>query len=136
MESINVWSIIVASIVAFAIGSIWYSPLLFGKEWMTLTNLTEKDIVGAKTRGMTRSYIVQLIFTLITFCVLGFAVSILDAHSASSGASLGFLAWLGFVLPTHISPLLWERKPFKLILIHTIGILLNLIVGGAIIGSW
>jgi len=136
METINLWSIIVASIVAFVIGAIWYSPILFGKEWMTLIKMTDKDLAEAKTKGVTKFYIIQFIFTVISFCVLGFAMSELGIQTASDGAFIGLIAWLGFVLPIGISNLIWENKPFKLILINTISTLLTLVIGGAIIGSW
>jgi hypothetical protein len=46
------------------------------------------------------------------------------------------LAWLGFIFPMNISSLMWERRPFKLVLISSIQMLLVLVVGGAIIGAW
>ncbi len=136
METINLWSILVASVVAFAISAVWYSPILFGKEWMSLTNINEKDIAIAKTKGVTLFYVIQFIFTVISFCVLGFVMSALGTRTASDGAFLGLIAWVGFVLPVGVSNLMWEKKPFKLVLINTISTLLTLVVGGAIIGAW
>lgn len=136
METINLWSILVASIVAFVIGAIWYSPILFGKEWMALTKLSDADVAAAKTKGVTLFYVIQFIFTVVSFCVLGFALGSIGTHTASDGAFLGLLAWVGFVLPIGVSNLMWEKKPFKLVLINTVSTLLSLVVGGAIVGAW
>lgn len=136
MSTINFWPVLVAAVVAFAIGALWYSPILFGKEWMTLTKMSDSDIASAKAKGMWKSYIVHFIATIVSFCVLAFIVASTAVASASDGAFLGFFAWLGFIAPIGISELLWERKPFKLILIDTLQVLLGLIVGGAIIGAW
>ncbi len=136
MESINIWSIIVASIVAFAIGAIWYSPILFGKEWMALNKMDDHDLDDAKMKGVTAFYVIQFIITVVTFCVLGFAMNSFGIRTTSDGAFLGLLAWVGFVLPIGVSALMWEKKPFKLVLINMICTLLTLVVGGAIIGSW
>lgn len=136
METINLWPILVASIVAFVIGAIWYSPILFGKEWMALTGMNDKDLESAKSKGVVKLYVLQFIFTVVTFCVLGFAMSIIGTKTASDGAFLGLLAWVGFILPTGASSMMWEKKSFKLVLINTISILLTLVVGGAIIGAW
>lgn len=136
MDSINIWSVIVATIVAFIIGAVWYSPILFGKEWMTLNKFSDKDMNEAKSKGLTKLYVLQLIFTLISMTVLGFAITASGSFGTSNGAFVGFLAWLGFVLPIHVGSLIWEQRPFKLILISTVNMLLTLVVGGAIIGAW
>jgi hypothetical protein len=135
MYTINFWPVLVAAVVAFAIGALWYSPILFGKEWMALTKTSDSDM-SAKASGMWKSYIVHFIATIISFCVLAFIVASTSVSSASDGAFLGFFTWLGFVAPIGVSELLWERKPMKLILINTIQVLLGLIIGGAIIGAW
>ncbi len=135
MDTVNIWSIIVASIVAFAISALWYSPVLFGKEWMALSKIDAKDVANAKASGMTWLYVWQLVITFVTFTVMAFAIAALGANGRD-GAMIGFLAWVGFILPTGLSGLLWEKKPLKLILITTVGVLVNLVIGGAIIGAW
>lgn len=136
MYTINVWPIIVASIAAFAIGALWYSPVLFGKEWMALTKMSGADMAAAKTKGMWKLYAVQFITTLVMFAVLAFIISTVSVISAADGAYFGFLVWLGFVATQAVAGLLWERKPFKLVLIGAVGMLVNLVIGGAIIGAW
>ena len=64
MTSYDFWSILVAAIVAFAIGSLWYSPLLFGKEWMALSGISTSD--ASSTKGMWKLYVAQFITTLVT----------------------------------------------------------------------
>jgi uncharacterized membrane protein len=133
---INIWSVIVATVVTFIIGAIWYSPVLFGKEWMTLTGCDDKQVNDAKKKGVVKFYIIQLIITFISFCVLGFAMSAIGANTTSNGAFIGILAWLGFIFPMNVGSLMWERRPFKLVLINSVNTLLNFVVGGAIIGAW
>ncbi len=137
MDTINFWPILVASIVAFIISVLWYSPILFGKEWLTLSKISDADIAAAKAKGgMWKSYLVQFISTVIVFCVTAFIVSSTNSVGGSNGAFIGFLAWFGFYFTQEASAILWERKPFKLALISTVCMLLNLVIGGAIIGGW
>src|SRR4051812_29019585 len=114
MTHVHVWSIIVATIVAYVIGALWYSPVLFGKEWMRLRGISEKDITEESKRGVWKLYIVQLIVTLILFCVLGFIITATGSLSASNGLFLAFLAWLGFSLMPAIGDLMWNKTPVKL----------------------
>lgn len=133
---INIWSVIVATVAAFLIGAIWYSPVLFGKEWMELSGQNDKDISGGKTKKVIGYYVIQLITTFVTFVILGFAMSFAGVDTSSDGAIIGILAWLGLILPVHVSSLIWERRAPKLVLINTVGMLLNIVVGSAIIGAW
>lgn len=136
MITVNFWAILVAAIVSFAIGALWYSPILFGKEWMTLSKMTAADIAAAKAKGMWKGYVIQFVVSLISFLVLGFLVSATSGMTASDGAFLGFLAWLGFSATEAAGRVLWERKPMKLVLINSVCVLLSLVIGGAIIGAW
>lgn len=136
MNTISIWSVIVASISAFAVSAVWYSPLLFGKEWMSLIGATERDIAEAKASDMTSRYVIQFIFTIVTFIVIAFAVSALNIVTARDGAFLGLLAWAGFALPGSISGILWEKKTMKYAMITSVATLLCWVIGGAIIGGW
>ena len=137
MHTVNFWAVLVAAVVAFAIGAIWYSPMLFGKEWMTLTGMTQKDVAAAKTKGgMWKLYLAQIIATLVSFIVLGFIVAAASGVTASDGAFMGFLVWLGFGATFALGGFLWEKKPMKLLVIQSAYSLLTFVIGGAIIGLW
>ena len=136
MYTINFLAILVSAVVAFGIGALWYSPFLFGKEWMSLTKTSDKDVGSIKTSIMWGSYVIHFIATLVSLAVLGFAISAIGIQNAADGAFIGFFAWLGFIAPIGVSELLWRKSPMKLVLIDTTNILLTLVVGGAIIAAW
>jgi uncharacterized membrane protein len=136
MTTLNFWPILVATIVAFGIGALWYSPVLFGHEWMTLTKLDDADLAESRARGMWKFYLTQLVATFVMFSVVGFIISDTAAFTALDGAFVGFLGWLGFTLTEAVGAMMWEKKPFKLAMIQIIGTLVNLVIGGAIIGAW
>lgn len=136
MYTINFWPILVASAVSFLIGSVWYSPFLFGKDWMTLSNKTASDIASIRSIGSWKAYVAQFIAIFITFAVLGFLIAATGATTATDGAFLAFLVWFGFVLTDAVGIFMWERKPMKLVLINIVATLLTLVIGGAIIGAW
>ena len=134
MSTINIWSILVASIVSFIIGAVWYSPAVFGKQWMTLTNTG--PISPEQVKGMWKLYVVQFLLFVVTTCILAFGLVATQITSALDGAALGLFVWIGFYATTSIGSMLWERKSWKFILIATGAALINLIVSGAILGGW
>ena len=133
MQQINYITLLISALVSFGIGSFWYSPFLFGKEWMEGRNISKDEI---KKNSVFRSYIIQLIFSIITFFVLGFVISSIGVSNSSEGAFIGALSWLGFILPTNISGILWKKESWTLFLIDTVYYLLILTIGGAILGAW
>ncbi|MBU6427218.1 DUF1761 family protein [Patescibacteria group bacterium] len=136
MYTINLWPILVASIVAFGIGALWYSPMLFGGEWAALTKTTDSDLAEARAGGVWKLYVTQFVVTVISFFILAFIIASTNAVGGSNGAFFGFIVWLGFTATTATSGILWEKKTFKLALIDVVSVLLNLVIGGAIIGAW
>lgn len=127
---------LISAVVGFGIGALWYSPILFGKEWMRLSRVSDSDMAQAKARGMWKPYLVHFIMNLVMFAVLGFFVASSDAITSTDGAFLGLIAWIGFIAPMGIYGLLWKREPFKLVLIDSVQILIGLVIGGAILGAW
>ena len=136
MNSLNILPVIVASVAAFAVGALWYSPIIFGKEWMSLNALSEADLTAATARGLWRSYLAQFIASLVTFCVLGFLAASSSVATGAEGAFLGLIIWVGFTATEAVGTILWEKKPIKLALINSMGTLVTFLIGGAIIGGW
>jgi hypothetical protein len=136
MNSINFWPILVSSIAAFALGALWYSPVLFGKEWMTLIKMTDADMKAAQARGVWKFYVAQFAITIVMFIVLSFVISFTQSLGAADGAFLAFILWLGFIVTVTLNRVIWSNVPFKLALIESVYNLITLAIGGAIIGAW
>ena len=62
---VNVIAVIVAAIVSFAFGSLWYSPILFGKLWMKLSKVDMKNSKKGMGKIMTAGFITTLIIAFI-----------------------------------------------------------------------
>lgn len=134
MTSMNLWPILVSTIVAFGVSALWYSPILFGNEWMRLSGISEKDMPGKE--GVWKLYVIQLIITLVMFTVMGFLISATGSRTVSDGVFLALLLWLGFSLVSAVGRTLWQRVPLKMLLIVELCTLITWLVGGAIIGAW
>ena len=133
---VNYIAIVVASIVSFLIGMLWYSPLLFGNLMMKYAGFSKKDMESKKKKGMGKSMLITFITILVMAYVLDYLLDILKYNDAISGAIIGFLVWLGFLATTRLGTVLWEGKPFLFFLIHTLYELISLVVIGAILGAW
>lgn len=133
---INSGAVFVSTVVAFVIGALWYSPLLFRKAWIRLSGIKPGDMQKSKKKGMGKLYLGAFIALLVMAYVLAHFVRYVAASSASDGMQLGFWLWLGFVAPVQFGVVLWQSKPFKLFLIDTCNYLVILEVMASILAVW
>ncbi len=87
--SINYWAVLVAAIVSYAVGALWYSAL-FGKKWAQLQNMTPEKMEEMKKKGVTKSYIGVGITALIMAYVLAHFVDYTEATTFTAGMTTGF----------------------------------------------
>lgn len=91
---VNMVAVLVAGIVYFVIGALWYSQGLFGKIWMKHSGAKKPD----KSKATT-SMIVGFIAGLVTNYVLAIVVTMTSAATFGAGAMAAFWMWLGFMVP-------------------------------------
>ena len=119
LDQLNYIGIIVASVVSFIVGFLWYSPFLFGNVWMKLNGVTKKDTEKAKKKGMTKMMLLAFIGTLVTASVLNILIIMSGVSEISTAISLSFIIWLGFIVATTLlGSVLWDNKPWGLFLLN------------------
>ena len=107
--------IMVAAVLMFILGGIWYSPMLFAHAWSRETGITEHK---PTPKSMLRFSAVLLVFLLLSAAILAcILTSWLPGHNWRHGLAVGFL---GGVLAAAVVGMntLFERKSLKLFLIN------------------
>lgn len=136
--TVNYWAIILATVVAFGIGGLWYS-VLFQKPWMRLMGITQEDMkAGAKAGGLTagRAMFIEFLVTLVTAYILAHFVALMGTHTWSTTLQLGFALWIGFQAPMLLSDVLFARQPLQLFAINAGQRLVSVFAMALIIGLW
>jgi hypothetical protein len=121
--------VLMAAVLKLAISSLWYSKWLFGKTWLKLSKLPEKGVHGPWS--IFYSFLVALVIAFF----LAFFEGYLGVTTVSDGMFVGFCAWLGFVVTTQISQVIWSGRSWQLFLIESSSKLLSYLVMGGIIGA-
>lgn len=106
----NWWAVLVATVVGFALGALWYSPVLFSKPWMKLQGFKEDDL----RKGWITAMIVTFITTFLTAFVL--EAVIVTWHLTYWGHAFPISILLGLFLyaGNQLSDFLYSRRPMKL----------------------
>ncbi|MBI2641813.1 DUF1761 domain-containing protein, partial [Candidatus Roizmanbacteria bacterium] len=89
---VNYVSIVVASVVAMVVGFLWYSPMLFEKQWMKESGVKENNM---KKEEAKKGYLIMFVASLVMAYVLAQLVYVTNATDYVSGATVGFMSWLG-----------------------------------------
>lgn len=130
--TINFWAVLVAAAASMVIGSVWYSPALFGKTWMKLAGITASDEKKGRNRGMA----LMVVSSLVTAYVLAYIVDYATADTFYEGVVVGFLVWLGFVATTFLMAVAFEGKSWQLYFINNGNQLLTLVTMAVILTLW
>lgn len=112
-------SILAATVVQFVFGAIWYTPV-FGKLWGKIHGFEAHS--KAEQEKMMKAMLpmlgVQFVMTIVTSVVLSLFLQVSDM----SPYVLAGLFWLGFVVPTQVSAVIFGGTPGQWVL-HKIAIM-------------
>ncbi|MBO6524190.1 MAG: DUF1761 domain-containing protein [Balneolaceae bacterium] len=128
---INYLAVLVASLIGFVVGFLWYGPL-FGKAWMAEVGMTEeKQQSGNMAKIFGTTFVLQVI---MTYCLAMFLAD--DSIDLAMGAFYGFLTGAGWILPTMIINNLYEQRSFKLSFIQGGYWVVVFTLMGLVLGAW
>ena len=132
---IHYGAVLGAALSSMVVGFLWYSPLLFGKPWMKLSGLDEKRMNAAK-KNMPITYAASFLMSLITAYTTAILISSLLVSTLQEGLILGSIMWLGFILTTMGTGVLFQRVPWKLFFINSGYQLVSMLIMSTILTLW
>jgi multidrug transporter EmrE-like cation transporter len=138
---VNYLAVLIAAVVFYILGAIWYLPGLFGKSCFNSEECCSAESKECCTPGETKkscgckagAYIGEFFICLVIAYVLSLFITVSQADEVIEGIAVAVWAWLGFIATTHLSAVLWKMKPFKVYLINAAFLLLGFILMGGII---
>jgi hypothetical protein len=110
--------ILIAGIAAVLIGFLWYHPRVFGGAWMRMSNITP-EMANADRRSMWLRALVAMLGSMLAAYFMGYFGLVLGVADWVGALQLALWCWIGFVAPTMLGVVLWERKPLALYLINS-----------------
>lgn len=127
--------IFIASVAATALGMLWYSPILFGKKWMSYMGITEKPEMNS---SVWKSYAMSFGTTILMAFMLAVFTGTLGQQVLIANLEIAGAIWLGFVATTNASEYIFavEKKPFGLYLINQGYALASLLVIATVFTYW
>ncbi|MEC9343971.1 MAG: DUF1761 domain-containing protein [Pseudomonadota bacterium] len=127
---VNYLAVLIAAIVAFGVGAVWYGVLV-SKPWMKAARLAPEDI-----KPSPAPYIISLAGELVMAWVLAGVIGHLGPGQVTlwNGVVSGFFVWLGFMFMTMMINHRYHGYGWDLTLIDGGHWLLVALAMGAVIG--
>ncbi|WP_018625137.1 DUF1761 domain-containing protein [Kangiella aquimarina] len=128
MSDINYYAVLVAAILSFAVGGLWYSPMLFGRIWLKEMKIEAEDI-KQKPSVFILSFIFALVAVFVIADLLGPNPDLI--HAVTVCAMVGAIVFLGLGITYQFS-----NKSLRHLLIDGGYHLVIFTLFGLILGSW
>lgn len=133
---VNLVAVLVAAAAAVAVGAVWYSQPLFGKQWRKMvlawTKMSEKSMKETAASAMIGGAFCNLVLAY----ALAYFFGLLEVGNASEGVAVAAWVAVGFVATVTLMNALFHGERKKLWLINIGHSALSLVAMGAILGAW
>ncbi|WP_277210746.1 DUF1761 domain-containing protein [Isoptericola croceus] len=135
VPEINYWAVVAATVSTLVVGSIWYTPKVFGNRWMRLAHV-DPDKQGSAVGPI----VVTVLVSFVSAWVLAGATYIAwefygGGFLGTALATAGFL-WAGFTAARFVTHDAFEGRPAALTVMNIAHELVTFAVMAVIIGAW
>lgn len=132
---INMVGVLLASLAAMVVGSVWYAKPVFGKSWIKLLNLDEKRMKKDAPKAMASAVLMSLLTAFVLAHVTYLSNAFYGGSFMSSAVTTAFWMWLGFQFTLVVMNGFFEQRPVKLMFINASNQLVTLLAMGLVLGA-
>ncbi|WP_294178498.1 DUF1761 domain-containing protein [uncultured Schumannella sp.] len=137
VPEINYIAVVLATLSSMVVGSIWYTPKVFGRRWMKLSGMTPEDT----QTGFVKALVITLLVSFVTALVLAGTATIVHDYYGGGNFLLdtvitAVVLWAGFTAARFTTHDLFDRRPAGLTVLNIAHELVTLVVMALIIGVW
>lgn len=131
---INWAAVLLATIASMAVGFVWYAKPVFGKMWMDLVHLSEKDQQKGAAMAIGQALVTAVVTAYVLAHVTYISQSFFGVSYMESALNTAFWLWLGISATTIVTHNAFEQRRKKLTLLTVAHQLVAFLVMGFVIG--
>ena len=134
VPEINIWAVLVATLSTMVVGSVWYTPKVFGNYWMR----TAKVSPSGEAKDAVRPVLITLAVSFVSALVLAGSVAIAQEFYGGSflanSVITAVILWAGFTAARFITHDAFEGRPAGLTALNCAHELVTYLVMALVIG--
>lgn len=136
VPAINYLAVVLATLSSMVVGSIWYTPRVFGNYWMKKSGVEPTG----NARDAVRPIVVTVVVSFVTAWVLAGATWIsFEFYGGSfllNAVVTAAILWAGFTAARFVTHDQFDRRPAGLTVLNSAHELVTVLVMAVIIGVW
>lgn len=129
---VNYLAALVAAVAYFALGALWYSPVLFSRAWIEASGVNPQE----DRRSPAPLFALSLVANLVAAVALAFLAATAGIQGAGEGLLLGLVCGVGFALTAIVVSYSFERRPAKLQAINVGYNVAGIVLAAVIVAAW
>ena len=134
MRKVNWAAVIVAAVVHFILGAVWFT--LLSEQWLAGIGKTKEDLMAHQS-STAYTYIVAFLCNIVIARVLAQVIIATSPNPDwKHGLRVAFYAWGGFVATTFLTAYVFELRTVQIWMINAGYPLVGMLIMGAILGAW
>ena len=134
VPEINYWAVLLATASSMVVGSIWYTPKVFGNYWMKVAKVSP----SGEAKDAVKPILITLVVSFISALVLAGSAAISQhfygGNFLANTLITAVILWAGFTAARFITHDAFEGRPAGLTILNCAHELVTLVVMGLIIG--
>ena len=130
MNRVNFIALGVVAVVAFVASSLWYNPLLFGRQFVELSG-----VAGSPQPNAVKA-LCELLRTFVLAYVIARLIVRLNVTEWRAALGVGLWLWVGFPVVLLTGSMLWQNVPWQLAAIHSGDWLIKLVLIPLAVELW
>ncbi|KQR75122.1 hypothetical protein ASF98_04555 [Arthrobacter sp. Leaf337] len=134
IPEINIWAVLLATLSSMVVGSVWYTPKVFGNYWMKVAKVSP----SGEAKDAVKPILITLVVSFISALVLAGSAAISQhfygGNFLANTLITAVILWAGFTAARFITHDAFEGRPAGLTILNCAHELVTLVVMGLIIG--
>lgn len=134
IPEINIWAVLLATLSSMVVGSVWYTPKVFGNYWMRVAKVTP----SGDAKDAVKPILITLVVSFVSAAVLAGAAAISQhfygGNFLANTLVTAVILWAGFTAARFITHDAFEGRPAGLTVLNCAHELVTLAVMALIIG--
>ena len=134
IPEINIWAVLLATLSSMVVGSVWYTPKVFGNYWMKVAKVSP----SGEAKDAVKPILITLVVSFISALVLAGSAAISQhfygGNFLANTLITAVILWAGFTAARFITHDAFEGRPAGLTNLYCAHELVTLVVMGLIIG--
>jgi Protein of unknown function (DUF1761) len=134
IPEINIWAVLLATLSSMVVGSVWYTPKVFGNYWMKVAKVSPSGDAKDAVKPILITLVVSFVSALVLAGSAAISQHFYGGNFLANTLITAVILWAGFTAARFITHDAFEGRPAGLTILNCAHELVTLVVMGLIIG--